>query len=158
MKSKFLLKSVLLILVSFISITAAEASFNFSGRAGVSRLSGSSSGGYEKTSTLVGGEFTLGLLDTLELGVFYDRNHLNPDSSKSSGDAQKLSYALVGRAYLPLSNVFVDVRGWRGLEVGAGYRIGLVPMLSLKPELSYHTDSGGYQFVTLSAMLTLSLL
>ncbi len=138
--------------------SSAQASFNFSGRAGLSRISGTSAAGFEKTSTLVGGEFTLGFLDILEVGAFVDRNQLSADSSRTRTDDRKLNYALVVRASPPLSSLFVDVRAWKGIELGVGYRIGIVPMLSLRPEISYRTEDNGYKFVTASAMLTLSLL
>jgi hypothetical protein len=132
-------------------LSAAPASaFTLSAHGG---LSTGTVPGYKSSRLLFGGELTYGLGDLFQAGGFYDHNPLTADPAGGT-DGSLSHYGAVARvSFGMISSLFVDAKlgfdkmsagGFSsdsafGFGVGAGYIIGLVPTLSLKPRVGYRS-------------------
>jgi hypothetical protein len=153
---------VLALIGSALAATPAMASINLGVLGGLSFTTGDAYNNV-KTSTLLGGEVTLGVLDMLEVGAFYERTFLNFKVTETIAGVTSTSgnlnfYGAVGRLKLPITGFFADLKlGWDknsvgnsssdaafGFGIGAGYKFDL-KVISLSPRVDYRVlpDSFG---------------
>ena len=162
------------VVFAFIIASAPAHAFTVAAHGGFAFPGGDAYAGVESPAFQWGGELTFGLSDIFQLGGFYQQIGFSPENGTT--DSTLRFYGAVARVSPPATDIFVDAKlGFDTVSVGdtstdstfafglgAGYIIGLGPLVSLMPRVGYYSlpvgeDPNSVSGHTFDATLLVSL-